>query len=67
MEQTQIEKLFSEARKKDERIKELENGIIEIKKGFDALNGICEKLISAIEKKKLTFDKDTGELIEIIS
>lgn len=55
MEQTQIEKLFidklfSEARKKDERIKELETALIEMKKGFDAMTDICSKLIDKIEK-----------------
>ncbi len=68
MEQTQIEKLFSEARKKDERIKELETALIEMKKGFDTMKNICDKLIAKCEKEpQLTFDNNTYELIKKVT
>jgi hypothetical protein len=64
MEQTQIDNLFSQLHKKDERIKELESALILMKKAFDASIVTCAKLIDGIEKDGvLTFNNETGELI----
>lgn len=66
MEQTQTDKLFIEIRVKNERIKELESALIKMKRDFDSLKDICDKLLFKAEKEPvLTFDRESGELIKM--